>query len=1215
MKSLQFKLYRYIFFAAIILSWQLVLHAQTLSINEFMASNSSTISDEDGDFEDWIELYNYGDDPVYLEGWGLSDDFSNPFRWVFPDIAIGPGEYLLVWASGKDRKQGVLHTNFSIDASGEELLLVHPSGNWVDVVNPIAVPTDISYGRKPDGTGDWFYFDEPTPGLPNVTEGFYGILPPPEFSHHGGFYEESFNLILTHSDPEAIIIYTTDGSNPTTANLSGKTYFYKNQYAFYPDSEDGELLVNQFMSNVYSSPIEIVDRTPFEDKLTHKATTVQTPNYFPEEPVFKGTVIGAKAYREGMLPSQTASHTFFISQQGRSRIPLPVVSIAIQENYFFDYEKGIYTPGIDADDWRVSFPDQPFSWPFPGNFHRRGIDYEYFGNMEFIPEDESFSVLNQGLGIRIHGGGTRSFPMKSLRLYARGVYGENTFGYPFFKGSEYDEFKRLILRNGGQDFLTTHWGQGENPQTMFRDAMSQRLVNHLHFDIQLYEPVIVFINGEYWGLHNIRERYDKHYLERVYGLHSDSIDLLTMRNDPIEGDNVHYNQTLDFIEENSLSDDQNYQYILTRIDEKSFMDYQIANIYLRNTDWPGNNIDYWRKRTEQFTPDAPYGHDGRWRWLLYDTDFGFGLVGEPKSYKHNTLEFATAVGLQNWPNPDWSTFMLRSFLENEQFKHKFIIRFADLLNTCFHHQYVLQTIEEMKSTITPAMEEHFQRWSNWENLETWDAKVNVMREFAINRHNYIREHLTDFFELDSKVVINANVSHPYHGHIKVNSIEIHGDTPGVDVNPFPWRGYYFKGVPIELVALPAKGYRFSHWDGDYASNDSILSVNPEGDFSVTAHFVTTGEELLVYYWLLDNQLANDMPLEEIQPHYSIAGGAKIDFISCMPDYPYYEGHQYWRMGSMERRNEPTPLNYRPAGNNDLPYNESAMRAIQIKQPLAFGDNVSSLLLHLPTPDIKDPILRFAVKDEGAAKGLLIDYSTTEEISWQSLRNSNTIPLTDQYQLVELDLSNVEATYDNPHLKVRIRFISDNPWAQNEKRVIFNNITLDGVVCMAYTLKSLAEDNGQIFPSGIMNISCCSRKEFLVVPNANHIIENVWLDGVSILDDVEIIDNFYGTYLFESPYKNHELRASFAYAPWLFGDNNSVVVYPNPASDALFVASENEINLIQLHDLSGRLLYEYDCTCNNHKLNLFNFNTGIYLVRIFTVKEIFTRKVQVLRPAF
>ncbi len=141
--------------------------AESIAINEIVASNASGLADEDGDTEDWIELYNYGTEAVSLEDWGLSDDYDNPFRWVFPaGVVIEPGAFLLVWASGKDRDdpEGELHANFRIASAGEEVLLTDPLGNRVDKIPPTAIPTDISCGRWPDGTGEWLFFDQPTPG-------------------------------------------------------------------------------------------------------------------------------------------------------------------------------------------------------------------------------------------------------------------------------------------------------------------------------------------------------------------------------------------------------------------------------------------------------------------------------------------------------------------------------------------------------------------------------------------------------------------------------------------------------------------------------------------------------------------------------------------------------------------------------------------------------------------------------------------------------------------------------------------------------------------------------------------------------------------------------------------------------------------------------------------------------------------------------------------
>jgi hypothetical protein len=186
----------YLIIGWLIFVFPLISPAQSLALNEIMASNSTTIADEDGDFEDWIELYNYGDEPVNLAGYALSDDYNDPFMWFFPDVTIQPGEFLLVWASGKNRTNNCkspLHTNFSISADGEEILFTHPSGNTIDEISPIAIPTDISYGRSPDGTGTWFFFDEPTPGESNTTNAYSEILDPPVFLSRPGFIPVPLN--------------------------------------------------------------------------------------------------------------------------------------------------------------------------------------------------------------------------------------------------------------------------------------------------------------------------------------------------------------------------------------------------------------------------------------------------------------------------------------------------------------------------------------------------------------------------------------------------------------------------------------------------------------------------------------------------------------------------------------------------------------------------------------------------------------------------------------------------------------------------------------------------------------------------------------------------------------------------------------------------------------------------------------------------------------
>ncbi|MCC5835454.1 MAG: CotH kinase family protein [Opitutales bacterium] len=202
----------------LLLSTSLLNSQPAVRINEVMASNGSTIADEDGNYEDWIELYNHGDEAVDLSGWGLSDNYNNPFKWAFPQgTEIDAGDYLLVWASGKNRNDptGQLHSNYAISAAGEEVILTMPDGTRVDELQPTAIPRDVSIGRVEGEGDDWFFFAEPTPGETNV--GFNGVLLDDDlyFSAQSGLFEDTFLLTISNHQNELEIRYTLDGSDPT----------------------------------------------------------------------------------------------------------------------------------------------------------------------------------------------------------------------------------------------------------------------------------------------------------------------------------------------------------------------------------------------------------------------------------------------------------------------------------------------------------------------------------------------------------------------------------------------------------------------------------------------------------------------------------------------------------------------------------------------------------------------------------------------------------------------------------------------------------------------------------------------------------------------------------------------------------------------------------------------------------------------------------------
>jgi hypothetical protein len=344
--------------------------------------------------------------------------------------------------------------------------------------------------------------------------------------------------------------------------------------------------------------------------------------------------------------------------------------------------------------------------------------------------------------------------------------------------------------------------------------------------------VIFFLNGEYWGVMNIRDRLDKYYLQNHYNLNPDSIDImcsdLTSRSiQVVEGDNVHYKVLLEHISSNDIRDSAIYAKLGTMIDIENYATYQAIQIYSRNTDWPQNNSDWWRYRTDSYKPGNPYGLDGRWRWMLYDLDFGFGLWRNTAD--HNTLEYASCSSGRNCQT--WATQLFSTLLKNDNFRITMINTFADLMNTVFKTDTVVQKLEKMKAVYAPLMAENIQRWGSPKTYSKWEAYVDTMMIFVKARRGYMITHILKKFNIDDTVTVALNVAENKGGTIKINSVQVPGNT---------WKGTYFDGVPIKVQALPSNGYAFSHWDGAFKDSSAVHEFVPEKECTLTAHFTQTG---------------------------------------------------------------------------------------------------------------------------------------------------------------------------------------------------------------------------------------------------------------------------------------------------------------------------------------------------------------------------------------
>ncbi len=628
-----------------------------------------------------------------------------------------------------------------------------------------------------------------------------------EFSHTRGFYTSDFDLTLTVY-PGLTAHYTLDGSDPTQSDP------------------------------VVTGTLRITSRenVPNGISMISSTTTPYAPWAPPKGTIFKVTVLRVATFTHGVKIGPTHTHTYIVHPLGVNRYTLPVISLATDSLHLFDYETGIYVNGKIYDDWKKANPNTPENGGTPANYHQRGDAWERPVHLEIFEVNGS-TALSMDAGVRIHGSWARAFRQKTLRLYARNDYSTNRFKYQLFPDRDSDDYRRFILRNSGQDWT----------KTMLRDGFMQRLVQDLSFDTQHYRPAIVFLNGEFWGIHNIRDRYDDHYLEQIHGVPRGQVDILELNAVVEEGSSQHYKDMIAFIRASNFADNAKFAQLQTMMDVYNFGEYNMSNIFINNRDWPHNNIVYWRKQTNGYQPNAPFGHDGRWRWLMKDTDFGFGWNLGADAWKFDMVSYALSP---TGNGQEWSTLILRKLMENASYRNWFLTRFADLLNSHFHPDRVLSELNTIRGVIKPHIQEHLDRWGynqdRWATPQTvtdWESNLDLMRHFAEVRAQVVRTHLNARFFMGG--LYNLTVDQPYsnEGFIQVNTIPLTPQTHWVSQQSTEWKATYFKFQDLTLKAVPASGYRFVGWSGDLNQTTDSLVIRSTKDIRIKAVFAIATSDL------------------------------------------------------------------------------------------------------------------------------------------------------------------------------------------------------------------------------------------------------------------------------------------------------------------------------------------------------------------------------------
>lgn len=494
------------------------------------------------------------------------------------------------------------------------------------------------------------------------------------FSAQGGFYDSCFSLTLNCYYPNHQIRYTTNGTKPTAE------------------------------STLYQDPL-FLDEKLFSTSDIYTIQVTPEGQMFHAERIEKCIVIRAAVFNEsGQQISTTVTNTYFIHTLGNDSHGLPLVSVCADSLALFDNETGIFVPGIHFD------PDNP-EWT--GNYYQRGREWEREINFEFYELDNT--GINQRAGIRTHGGNGRRFQQKNLAVYARDDYGKKRFKHQFFTTIPNNSFKHLQLKP-----FNSAW----TPAGL-QDPLCQAIASQLpHVESLATRPVVLFINGEYWGIYYIHEKPDERYLEDHFNIDLDACDIMGNWQSLCEyGNGDDFMETMRWLENADLGNPMDFARVERFFDLESFIDYQILELVLANTDWPTNNMRCWR------------ADNGKWRWIFYDGDACLRL----RSFD----VFANATAFNR------STLLFRRLLANEAFRNNFFDRFRELTDSHFQYTETHALLIKLQDEIRDEIPSQAERFGTPVDMRAWEKQCRQLDEFLQQRPTQVIKKLNEFIHAES----------------------------------------------------------------------------------------------------------------------------------------------------------------------------------------------------------------------------------------------------------------------------------------------------------------------------------------------------------------------------------------------------------------------------------------------------------------------------------
>ncbi|MCP3930121.1 MAG: T9SS type A sorting domain-containing protein [Bacteroidetes bacterium] len=647
------------------------------------------------------------------------------------------------------------------------------NADWIELFNPSPQSVDLSGFYLSDDLNDNFKWALPD-GITIASQGYLLVWTDGnETGLHSNFKLSKSGEKIGLFDASGELLDSIIFTEQTTDVSFGRITDGADTYAFFqiptPGAANGG---SAFAGTVFYQPKFSVKGGVYENAqqvelssiggvihytLNGTEPTEASPIY--TSPIFINitSVLRARVLESGKIPGKVVTHSYFFNENFDTR-KLPVVSIVSDPDYFWSPDIGLYQQDFKPE------------WEYP-------INVELFEN-----DGNNRAAFNETAGVKLNGNNSWQFPQKILGIYFRNDYGKKRLEYPIFFEQDRSSFDYFALRASGND-------QGD---TFIRDGLIQRLTeDNMDFELQGFRPASVYVNGEYLGLHNIRSKQNKEYIEYYFGYGEDEIDIIKNNGEVDTGDDVAFQELYNLLSQD-LSIETNYNAVEAVVDMQNLIDYFIAELWASNRSW-GHNIKIWKPRVP----------GSKWRFILKDLDRG--MYGSD----NNTIDYFTDTGISP-SSYEWARVILRNLLENENFVNRFVPRFADQLYATFHPNRINTIASEMKAVIENEIPYHLQVWMGMETSygdameseEYFHNEVLELSTFGTDRPTYLYRDIADHFDVSPLSNLGI-VSLPADGgEIEFNSLKIPSGS---------WSGRYFQDLPITVKASDGVGHEFQGW--------------------------------------------------------------------------------------------------------------------------------------------------------------------------------------------------------------------------------------------------------------------------------------------------------------------------------------------------------------------------------------------------------------------